>query len=163
MSHEQFDRLSSQHDTYRQDAHRLRDAADGAERLYGSAEHQSVLAIRAAVAEAERRAGEIGCQMRADPEYDDWALAAISAILGGDDSDAEPDRQQIGNALVDDGSSPTADDVRRFAIRATERLKMYLEWDAPAELVDGEVRRLCKLCGVDPSLPMPLKLPISSN
>ncbi|HOY58053.1 MAG TPA: hypothetical protein PK640_07935 [Verrucomicrobiota bacterium] len=136
-----------------------------AERLYADDRHPNVLAMRASVLDAEAKAGEIGCQMRADPDYDEWAQTAIALILAGADehSGAQPDSEDDSRFDGDGDRPPTGDETRRFAIRATERLAMYLAMDAPDELVDGEVRRLCQLCGVDPSRPMAMNFAASSN
>lgn len=165
MPHDELDRLSLQHEDCRRDARKLRDAAELAERLYADDRHPNVLAMRSAVLDAEAKAGEVGRQMRTDPDYDDWAQTTVAEILGVADfgSETRPESVDDSRFDADDDRPPTAEETRRFAIHATERLKMYLEMGAPDELVDGELRRLCQLHGVDPSLSMPLHLRFSSN
>lgn len=164
MSH-YLDRLSLQHEAYFRDARKLRDAAELAERLYADPQHPAVLAMRAAALDAEAKAGEIGREMRADPDYSEWAQSMIADILASADCDTEtlPRLGDDTRFASDRDRPPTADETRRFAIRAAERLAMYVETCGPAELVDAEVRRLCQICGVDPSRPMPLNLHISLN
>lgn len=164
MSH-YLDRLSLQHEAYFRDARKLRDAAELAERLYADPQHPAVLAMREAVLDAEARAGEIGRQMTADPDYDEWAQTTIALILAGADehSGEQADSEDDSRFDGDDDRPATGEETRRFAIRATERLRTYLEMDAPDELVDGEVRRLCQSCGVNTSRPVPLNLDISTN
>jgi len=165
MSHDELDRLSLRHEAYCRDARELRDAAELAERLYADDRHPNVLAMRAAVLDAEAKAGDIGRRMNADPDYDDWAQTTIAQILAGADehSGAQPDSEDDSRFDGDGDRPPTGEDIRRSAIRAAERLAMYLETCGPAELVDGELRRLCHLCGVDPARSMPLNLHISLN
>lgn len=164
MSRDELDQLSRRHEAYCRDARKLRDAAELAERLYADEQHPCAVGILAAALDAESKAGEIGRQMKADPDYDEWAQTTIALILAGADehSGAQADSEDDSRFDGDDDRLATGEETRRFAIRSTERLKLYLEMDAPDELVDGEVRRLCQLCGVDPFRPM-LNMAISSN
>jgi len=165
MPHDELDRLSLQHEDCRRDACKLRDVAELAERMYANDRHPNVLAMRSAVLDAEAKAGEVGRRIRADPDYDGWSRAMVAEILGVWDygSETRPDSED--DSRFDGGGDgpPTAEENRRFAIRAAERLAMYLEMDAPAELVDAEVRRLCQLSGVNPSRPESLILGSSNN
>lgn len=165
MPHDELDRLSFQHEDCRRDACKLRNVAELAERMYADDRHPNVLAMRAAVLDAEAKAGEVGRQMRADPDYDGWARATVAEILGVADFRSETRPESVDDSRFDgDGDGPpTAEENRRFAIRAAERLAMYLEMDAPDELADAEVRRLCQLCGVNFSQPMWLYLDTSDN
>jgi len=165
MSHDELDRLSLRHEAYCRDARELRDAAELAERLYADDRHPNVLAMRAAVLDAEAKAGDIGRRMNADPDYDDWAQTTIAQILGVADfgSETRPESVDDSRFHLDGDRPPTAEETRRFAIRATQRLRLYLEMDAPGQLADGEIRRLCQLCGVDPLRPMPLNHEAGSN
>lgn len=165
MSRDELDQLSLRHEAYHHDARKLRDAAALAERLYADEQHPCAVAILAAALDAESKAGEIGRQMTADPDYEDWAQATVAEMLGGADEDSatRTDSEDDIRFGRDDDRTPTAEEIRHFTIRSTERLAMYVEMDAPAELVDGEVRRLCQLCGVDPRLPMALNFAASGN
>ena len=130
MPHDELDRLSLQHEDCRHDACKLRDVAELAARLYANELHPNVLAMRAAVLDAEAKAGEIGRQMRADPDYDEWAPATVAGILRGADVDSEtqPDSEDHRRIASDDDQPPTGEEIRRSAIRAARQRALLGAW-----------------------------------